>query len=308
MTEAIYLEVSEKTEAAKKAGRRVSVSGMLKFLGVSRSGYLAWLHHVPSDTEKRRKAVKAKIQDIYDDSKQNYGAPKITVELRKTGEVISERTVGTYMRQMGIRAQWSKPWTITTKDSDFSTELQNILDEQFNPDRPNAVWCSDITYIWTIDGFVYLTSVMDLFSRKIIAWTLSETLEVSCVIDTINNIVKTPEGAAVDNDGQLTSINAESYASMNMWGLTPEFMQILENGFKEFFANMGDKDILKAEYLLPIYIDELLQAGKVSVKVLDTNDKWFGVTYKEDKDYVVKSFAKLIEDGVYQKNLFEDLK
>ena len=123
-----------------------------------------------------------------------------------------------------------------------------------------------------------------------------------------SNIVKTPEGAAVDNDGQLTSINAESYASMNMWGLTPEFMQILEDGFKEFFANMGDKDILKAEYLLPIYIDELLQAGRVSVKVLDTNDKWFGVTYKEDKDYVVKSFAKLIEAGVYQKDLFEDLK
>lgn len=57
-----------------------------------------------------------------------------------------------------------KPWTITTKDSDFSTELQNILDEQFNPDRPNAVWCSDITYIWTIDGFVYLTSIIDLIS------------------------------------------------------------------------------------------------------------------------------------------------
>lgn len=176
MTEAIYLQVSEKTEAARKAGRRVSVSGMLKFLGVSRSGYQEWLHHVPFDTEKRRKTVKAKIQDIYDASRQNYGAPKITVELRKTGEVISERTVGTYMRQMGIRAQWSKPWTITTKDSDFSTELQNILDEQFDPDRPNAVWCPDITYIWTIDGFVYLTSIMDLFSRKIIAWTLSETL------------------------------------------------------------------------------------------------------------------------------------
>ena len=112
-------------------------------------------------------------------------------------------------------------------------------------------WYKAKHHIWTINGFVYLTSVMDLFSRKIIAWTLSEILEVSCVIDTINNIVKTPEGAAVDNDGQLTSINAESYACMNMWGLTPEFMQILENGFKEFFANMGDKDILKAEYLLP---------------------------------------------------------
>ena len=65
---------------------------------------------------------------------------------------------------------------------------------------------------------------------------------------------------------------------------------------------------LDKQYISEWTIDELLQAGKVSVKVLDTNDKWFGVTYKEDKDYVVKSFAKLIEDGVYQKNLFEDLK
>ena len=124
-----------------------------------------------------------------------------------------------------------------------------------------------------------------------------------------HNIFKTADGAETRNDdGTAETLDTKSLVSMNMWGLTPEFMQTLEDGFKEFFANMGDKDILKAEYLLPIYIDELLQAGKVSVKVLDTNDKWFGVTYKEDKDYVVKSFAKLIEDGVYQKNLFEDLK
>ena len=90
------------------------------------------------------------------------------------------------MKQLGIKAQWVKPWTITTKDSDFSSELKNIFDEQFNPERPNAVWCSDITYIWTIDGFVYLTSIMDLYSRKIIAWMLSKTLEVCCVIETIN--------------------------------------------------------------------------------------------------------------------------
>ena len=159
---------------------------MLKYLGVSRSGYRSWLNRVPSDTEKRRESIKAKIQDIYDESKQNYGAPKITRKLRQEGETISERTVGKYMKEMGIRAQWVKPWTITTIDSDFSNELQNILDEQFTPERPNAVWCSDITYIWTTDGFVYLTSIMDLFSRKIIAWTLSQTLEVSCVIDTIN--------------------------------------------------------------------------------------------------------------------------
>ena len=159
---------------------------MLKYLGVSRSGYRSWLNRTPSDTEKSREYIKAKIQDIYDGSKQNYGAPKITRKLRQKGDTISERTVGKYMKEMGIKAQWVKPWTITTIDSDFSNELQNILDEQFTPERPNAVWCSDITYIWTTDGFVYLTSIMDLFSRKIIAWTLSQTLEVSCVINTIN--------------------------------------------------------------------------------------------------------------------------
>lgn len=173
-------------EASKAARRRVSISGMLKHLGVSRSGYRAFLKHKPSQTEQRREAVKKDIQRIYDKSKQNYGAPKITAELRKEGIIISERTVGLYMRQMGIRAQWIKPWIATTKDSDFSKELHNILNEQFNPDRPNAVWCTDITYIWTWDGFVYLTSIMDLFSRKIIAWTLSDNMEVSCVIDTVN--------------------------------------------------------------------------------------------------------------------------
>lgn len=173
-------------EAATACGRRVSISGMLKNLGVSRSGYRAFLHRKPSASQKRKEAIKETIKHIYDDSKQNYGAPKITQELRKSGECISERTVGKYMKEMGIRAQWVKPWTTTTRDSDFSNELHNILDEQFNPDRPNAVWCTDITYIWTFDGFVYLTSIMDLFARKIISWTLSETMEVSCVIDTIN--------------------------------------------------------------------------------------------------------------------------
>ena len=158
---------------------------MLKVLGVSRSGYRAFLKRKLSATAKRKNSIKKEILKIYNDSKQNYGAPKISQELRKSGETISQRTVGKYMREMGIRAQWSKPWIATTKDSDFSSELHNILKEQFNPERPNAVWCTDITYILTNDGFVYLNCVMDLFARKIIAWTLADTMEVSTVIKTI---------------------------------------------------------------------------------------------------------------------------
>ena len=165
--------------------RQVSVSGILKKLGVSRSGYNAWKKRVPSDTSVRRAVLKEKIQKIYEESHQNYGVPKITAELRKSGEYVSEKTVGNYMRQMGIKAHWVKPYIQTTIDSDFSQKLKNILNEEFNPTHPDAVWCSDITYIWTFEGFVYLTSVMDLYSRKIISWVLSETLEASHVVECV---------------------------------------------------------------------------------------------------------------------------
>lgn len=94
------------------------------------------------------------------------------------------------MREMGLKAQWIKPYTITTIDSDFSEEYKNILDEQFNPDFPDAVWCTDITYIWTYEGFVYLTSIMDLYSRKIISWVLSDTLETKWVVEAVNKAKK----------------------------------------------------------------------------------------------------------------------
>lgn len=122
------------------------------------------------------------------------------------------------------------------------------------------------------------------------------------VVET-SNIVKTTEGAAVDGK----KIDANSYASMNMWGLTPEFMDTLEMNFKIFFEEDVPKNPLKAEYLLPILIGDLLQKDEVTVKILPTEDKWFGVTYAEDKESVIESFKKLVEMGMYQKNLFEDL-
>ena len=85
-------------------------------------------------------------------------------------------------------------------------------------------------------------------------------------------------------------------------------LDLLESGFVEFFEKAAPANPLKAEYLLPIYIDELLHADKVSVKVLPTHDKWFGVTYAEDKQTVIDSFARLVADGVYKKDLFSDLK
>lgn len=186
MTQALFLETARHEELYREQGRRrLNVSGVLRILGVSRSGYLRWKKRLPSGREKRKQDLKERILAIYEDSHQNYGAPKITECLRKEGEKVTEKTVGNYMRELGIRAQYIKPYTVTTVDPDCSSRLENILDEKFDPQEPDAVWCSDITYIWTFAGFVYLTSIMDLYSRKIIAWVLSRTLEAKWVVEAV---------------------------------------------------------------------------------------------------------------------------
>ena len=124
-----------------------------------------------------------------------------------------------------------------------------------------------------------------------------------------HEILKTVEDGKVKAEVHGEPVDVDSLVSMNMWGLTPEFVDALETGFVEFFDRIekGTEQELKAEYLLPIYIDELLKKEKVTVKVLKTHDKWFGVTYKEDKETVVEAFKELIREGVYKEELFSDI-
>ena len=98
-------------------------------------------------------------------------------------------------------------------------------------------------------------------------------------------------------------IDVESEVSMNMWGLSPAFFDVLEKGFDVFLENL-DPENLKGEYLLPIIIGDLLKEGRMKVEVRKSHDEWFGVTYKEDKPDVVAAIQKLIKDGVYPEKLF----
>lgn len=166
--------------------RKISVISVLRLLGVSNSGFYSWLKRKPSKQEIRKKEIKTEINEIYNESMQIYGAPKITSILQARGHVISEKTVGNYMREEGIKAIWVTPYTRTTIDSDFDDKLRNVLDRNFKPATPNSVWVTDITYIYTLSGFVYLTSVMDLFSRKIIGWHLSDSLSTEGVLRAIS--------------------------------------------------------------------------------------------------------------------------
>ena len=131
---------------------------------------------------------------------------------------------------------------------------------------------------------------------------MDEENNLTEVVET-KNIIKTANGAEADG----VAVAVDSLVSMNMWGLTPDFLKTLEDGFKEFFEKEVPANPLKAEYLIPTFIGELLAADKMSVKVLRSNDTWYGMTYKEDVEAVKASFKKMLDDGIYKEDLFADL-
>lgn len=188
----------EELEANRReAGQEYSVCGILRYLGLSRSGYYSHKERKDrvSKQEQRKREIMDVIADIYYDSRKIYGAPKIWQILRLRGYQVALKTVSNYMREMGLRACYIKPYIVTTTDPDFDERLKNYLQENYNPDKPNQVWCSDITYIHTEDGFCYLTSIMDLFSRRIIAWRLSTTLEAKWLVECIEEAIAKRRGA-----------------------------------------------------------------------------------------------------------------
>ena len=172
--------------------------------------------------------------------------------------------------------------------------------------------------------YQYMTTEMDVdapvydicMAGFILSNTLSENGGVTrgvCTVDgdgymqrvteTYEIRMKDGELTACDDEKKPISVNAGQHVSMNMWGLPPRFLELLEGGFAEFLDELGE-DAMKKEYLLPKIIDKLLAEQKARVKVLETGDRWFGVTYKEDKQVVVDSIRELIAKGIYKDELF----
>lgn len=122
------------------------------------------------------------------------------------------------------------------------------------------------------------------------------------VVETFGIEQKGDIAVGKDDAGNPVELSLKDAVSMNMWGVTPDLLEELNSGFAEFLA-AGAIDNLKSEYLLPQVIDKMIREGRATVKVLDTNDKWFGVTYHEDKEAVVKALRKLVDDGLYPEKI-----
>ena len=162
---------------------------------------------------------------------------------------------------------------------------------------------SGVDYDMCMAGFILKNTLSENGAVTRGVCLVGENEYLAKVVET-GGLKLTEEGTMTyEDNGYDMVITPEQHVSMNLWGFPPQFLNELETGFVDFLSNIPDNEV-KQEYLLPAIVDQMIQNGKATVKVLETQDKWFGVTYKEDKEGVVASIKKLIADGVYPANLW----
>ena len=169
------------------------VAAMCRAFQVSKSGYYRWLKAEPSLRTQRSERIHASIKQIYEESNQIYSSYKIADQLGKDDrlEAACRNTVATAMREMGLKSRVSKKFTPTTTVSDPSKiPAPNILNQTFTADAPDQKWVTDITYLPTQLGWVYLAVVLNLFSRKVVGWSISESLATPLVSTTLRNAIE----------------------------------------------------------------------------------------------------------------------
>lgn len=157
---------------------------MCRVMEVSTSGYYDWRCQPPRSNQEDERLL-LEISAIHSGSKRRYGSPRIHHTLRDRGIRCGQKRVARLMREHGIRARSAHRFKTTTDSKHRLPVAENVLDRQFEVTVPNARWSADITYIWTRQGWLYLAVVMDLFSRRIIGWSMQETLERSLVVDAL---------------------------------------------------------------------------------------------------------------------------
>ena len=205
---------------------------------------------------------------------------------------------GTGQAVLSCKGIVKEPFMVINADDYYGKEaFYNIHEFLVHPPKVSK------KYNFCMAGFILKNTLSDNGGVTRGVCSVDKDLYLTDVVET-GDIVKTKDGAGtLQPDGTVKPLDADGYVSMNMWGLTPDFIDVLEKGFVDFLSNPNLNE-LKGEYLLPSVIGELVEKGEASVKVLKTNDKWFGVTYGEDKYFVKDEFLKLRDSGVYPPTLY----
>ena len=209
------------------------------------------------------------------------------------GELPEGRTKpwGTGQAVLAAKDVWTTPFVVINADDYYGKEGFREIHDYLVKGGQSCM-----------AGFVLKNTLSDNGGVTRGICKMDEYNNLTEIVET-SNIVKNAEGAEADG----VKLDTESLVSMNMWGLAPEFLKTLESGFQYFFEKVVPENLIKEEFLIPTFIGELLAEGRISVKVLRTNDTWYGMTYKEDVAAVKDSFREMLEKGIYREELFADL-
>jgi transposase InsO family protein len=204
---------------------------MCKVFGVSRSSYYKRRKKGRSKRAKQNEKILDMIRQIFTESKERYGSPRITAELNRRGIVCNKKRIGRIMKENGIEAKIFRKYRNTTQSDHQREKSDNLLNRAFNRQMPNEVWTSDITYIRTAEGWLYLATIMDIYSRKVIGWQLDKSLNSELVERALSNALldrKIKRGIIFHSD-QGIQYTSESFRKM-----------LKENGFLQSMSRKGN--------------------------------------------------------------------
>lgn len=176
---------------------------MCRLLSVSRSGYYAWKCRPPSAREQSNRSLAVEIKRVFDDEKGRPGAPRVARRLQNEGKLAGRHRVARVMRDNGLRAKAARKYKATTNSKHALPVAPNLLEQNFMADKPDQKWVSDITYIWTGEGWLYLAVVLDLYSRRVIGWAIAERMAATLVCDALTMALwnrRMPTGVVAHSD------------------------------------------------------------------------------------------------------------
>jgi len=180
------------------------VQKMCRVLGVSRSGYYGWKKKPEGKRKKENEKILIKINESYNKNEGRYGSPRITEDLRADGDMYGENRIARIMKENGIMAKTARKFKATTNSRHNLPVAENLLKQDFTSEKPNTIWVSDITYIWTLEGWLYLVVILDVFSRQVVGWAMSKRLTANFVVRALHQAVgrRKPETGCILHSDQ----------------------------------------------------------------------------------------------------------
>ena len=224
-------------------------------LGVSSSGYYAWRRRPPSERAKRDARLAVEVRLAHKRGRGQYGSPRVHRELKAHGHRIGKKRVERLMRQEGIQGQRKRRFRCTTDSKHSQPVAANVLARNFQADAPNTVWVTDVTYVWTVAGWLYLAVLLDLFSRRVVGWAISETNDRALALEALRRalVARRPAAGLVHHSDRGSPYASDDYqAALRDAGIVPSMSRsgdCWDNAVAEsFFASLRAELLDNAHY------------------------------------------------------------